>query len=111
MGGWRKLHNEEIHDLHFSPSMIRIIKSRKMRWAGHVARIGEKRNVYRLLVRTSEGKRPPGRPRGRWVDNIKMDLVEREWGGVAQARDDWRELVNGVVGSIKCWETIQWLHS
>jgi hypothetical protein len=69
-GGWRKLHNEEFHNLYSSPSIIRIIKSRRMKWAGHVARMGEKRNVYRLLV----GK-PLGRPRRRWVDNIKMDLL------------------------------------
>jgi hypothetical protein len=70
-GGWRKLHNEELHDLYSSPSIIRIIKSRSMRWAGHVARMGEKRNVYRLLVAKPEGKRPLGRPRHRWVDNIR----------------------------------------
>jgi hypothetical protein len=67
-GGWRKLHNEEIHNLYSSPSIIRIIKSRRMRWAGHVARMGEKRNVYRLLVGKPEGKRPLGRPRlGGWI--------------------------------------------
>jgi hypothetical protein len=67
---------EELHNLYSSPSMIRIIKSRKMRWAGHVARMGEKRNAYRILVGTPEGKRPLGRPRSRWVDNIKMDVRE-----------------------------------
>jgi hypothetical protein len=77
-----------------SPSIIRIIKSRKMRWAGHVARIGEKRNAYRLLVGKPEGKRPLGIPRRRWVDNIKMDLIEIGWGGVdwiglAQDRNKW----------------------
>jgi hypothetical protein len=72
-GGWRKLHNEKLHNLYSSPSIIRIIKSMKIRWAGHVARMGEKRNVYRLLVRKTEGKRPLGRPRHRWIDNIKMD--------------------------------------
>jgi hypothetical protein len=75
-GGWRKLHNEELHNLYYSPSIIRIIKSRRMRWAEHVARMGEKRNVYRLLVGEPEGKRPLGRPRRRWIDNIKMDLLE-----------------------------------
>jgi hypothetical protein len=75
-GGWRKVHNEELHNLYTSPSIIRIIKSRRMRWAGHVARIGEKRNVYRLLVEEPEGKRPLGRPRRRWIDNIKKDLLE-----------------------------------
>jgi hypothetical protein len=69
-GEWRKFHNKELHDLYSSPSIIRIIKSRRMRWAGHVARMGEKRNAYRLLL----GKRPLGRPRCRWVDNIRMDL-------------------------------------
>jgi hypothetical protein len=73
-GGWRKLHNEELHNLYTSPSIIRIIKSRRMRWAEHVARMGERRNVYRLLVGKPEGKRPLGRPRRRWIDNIKMDL-------------------------------------
>jgi hypothetical protein len=77
-GGWRKLHNEELHDLYSSPSIIRIIKSRRMRWAGHVARMGGKMNVYMLLVGKPEGKRPLGRRRRRWVDNIKMDLVEIE---------------------------------
>jgi hypothetical protein len=74
--GWRKLHNEELHNLYSSPSIIRIIKSRRMRWEGHVTRMGEKRNVYRLLVGKPEGKRPLGRPRCRWIDNINMDLLE-----------------------------------
>jgi hypothetical protein len=81
-GEWRKLHNEELRDLYSSPSIIRIIKSRRMRWAGHVARMGEKRNVYRLLVGKPEGKRPLGRPRCRWVDNIRMDLGEVGWTGL-----------------------------
>jgi hypothetical protein len=76
-GEWRGLHNEELHDLYSSPYIIRIIKSRRMRWAGHVARMGEKRNAYRLLV----GK-PEGRPRRRWVDNIRIDLGEVGWGDV-----------------------------
>jgi hypothetical protein len=67
---------EELHNLYSSPSKIRVIKSRRMRWAGHVARMGEKRNVYRLLVGKLEGKRPLGRRRRRWIDNIKMDLLE-----------------------------------
>jgi hypothetical protein len=75
-GEWRKLHNEELHDLSSSPSIVRIIKSRRIRWAGHVARMGEKRNAYRLLVGKPEGKRPLGRPRRRWVNNIRMDLGE-----------------------------------
>jgi hypothetical protein len=73
-GGWRKLHNEELHNLYSSPSIMRLIKSRRMRWEGHVARIGGKRNAYRILVGKPDGKRPLGRPRHRWVDNIKMDF-------------------------------------
>jgi hypothetical protein len=79
-GEWRKLHKEELRDLYSSPSIIRIIKSRRMRWSGHVARMGEKRNAYRLLVGKPEEKRPLGRPRRSWVDNIKMDLGELGWG-------------------------------
>jgi hypothetical protein len=75
-GEWRELHNGKLRDLYSSPSIIRIIKSRRMRWAGHVARMGDKRNAYRLLVGKPEGKRPLGRPRRRWVDNIRMDLGE-----------------------------------
>jgi hypothetical protein len=101
-GGWRKLHNEELHNLYSSPIIIRIIKSRRMRWAGHVAQMGEKRNVYRLLVGKPEGKRPLGRTRRRWIDNIKMDLVEIgvsvvDWIGLAQDRYSWRALVNSVM--------------
>jgi hypothetical protein len=93
-GEWRKLHNEELHDLYSSPSIIRIIKPRRMRWAGHVARIGEKRNAYRLLVGKPEGKRPLGRPRRRCVENIKSDLGEVGWGDVdwivlAKDRNRW----------------------
>jgi hypothetical protein len=75
-GEWRKLHNEELRDLYSSPSIIRIIKLRRIRWAGHVARMGEKINAYRLLVGKPEGKRSLGRPRRRWEDNIKIDLLE-----------------------------------
>jgi len=75
-GEWRKLHNEELNDLCSSPSTVRVIKSRRMRWAGHVASMGEKRGVYRVLVGKSEGKRPLGRPRRRWEDIIKMHLPE-----------------------------------
>jgi hypothetical protein len=71
---WRKLHNEGLHNLYSSPNIIRMIKSRRMTWAGHVARMREKRNAYRILVGKPEGKRPLGRPRRRWVDNIKRDL-------------------------------------
>jgi hypothetical protein len=73
-GEWKKLHKEELRDLYSSPSIIRIIKSGRLRWVGHLARMGEKRNSYRLLVGKPEGKRPLGRPRRRWVDNIRMDL-------------------------------------
>jgi hypothetical protein len=96
-GEWRKLYNEELHNLYSLPNVIRMIKSRRMRWAGHVARMR-----YRILVGKSEGKRPLGRPRRRWVDNIKMDLREKEWDGgdwmeLAQDRDQWRALVNTVM--------------
>jgi hypothetical protein len=99
MGGWRKL---QLHNLYSSPSIIVIIKSRRMRWAGHVARMGEKRDEYRLLVGKPEGKRPLGRPRCRWMDNIKMDLLEIgfnvvNWIGLAQDRCRWRALVNSVM--------------
>jgi hypothetical protein len=75
-GGWRKLHNEELNDLYSSPSIFRVIKSRGMRWAGHVTRMGESRVIYRVLVEKTEGKRPTGRPRRRWKDNIKVDVQE-----------------------------------
>jgi hypothetical protein len=102
MEGWRRLHNEELHNLYSSPSIIRIIKSRRMRWAAHVARMGEKRNMYRLLVGKPEEKRLLGRPRHRWIDNIKMDLLEIglsvvDWIGLAQDRYRWRALVNAVM--------------
>jgi hypothetical protein len=101
-GGWRKLHNEELHNLYSSPSIIRIIKSRRMRWAEHVARMGEKRNVYRLLIEKPEGKKLLGRPRRRCMDNIKMDLLDIglnvvDWIGLAQDRYKWRALVNSVM--------------
>jgi hypothetical protein len=80
-GRCRKLHNEELHNLYSSPNINRMIKSRRMRWSGHVAQMEEKRNAYRTLVGMPEGKRPLGRPRRRWVDNIKMDLREIGWGG------------------------------
>jgi hypothetical protein len=78
-GEWRKLHNEELNDLYSSPNSIRMIKSGKMRWAGHVTRMGERRVAYRGLVEKPEGRRPHGRPRRRWEDNIKMDLHEMVW--------------------------------
>jgi PAS domain-containing protein len=73
-GGWRKLHNEELRDLYSSPSTLRMIKSRRMRWAEHVVRMGEKRDEYRLFVGNPEGRRPLGRPRRRWVHSSKTDL-------------------------------------
>jgi hypothetical protein len=79
-GEWRRLHNEELNDLYSSPNIIWLIKSRRMRWAGHVARMGEGRVAYRVLVGRPEGRRPLGRPRCRWEDNIKMDLQEVGWG-------------------------------
>jgi hypothetical protein len=101
-GEWRKLHNRELHKLCSSPDIVRQIKSRRMRWAGHVARMGEGRNVYRVLVGKPEGKRTLERPRRRWEDGIKMDLREIGWGGVewihlAQDRDRWRAVVNAVM--------------
>jgi hypothetical protein len=101
-GEWRKLHNEELHNLYSSPNIIRMIKSRRMRWAEHVARMGENRNAYRILVGKPEGRRPLGRPKRRWVDYSKMDLREIGWEGVdgvdlAQERDQWRALVNTVM--------------
>jgi predicted small integral membrane protein len=100
-GEWRKLHNEELHDLYSSPSIISTMKSRKMRWTGHVARMGVNRKKYRLLMGKPERKRPLGRPRRR-VDNIRMDLVEVGWRdvnwiGLAHDRDRWRALVNSVL--------------
>ncbi|KAJ4450282.1 hypothetical protein ANN_01702 [Periplaneta americana] len=101
-GEWRKLHNTELHALYSSPDIIRNIKSRRLRWAGHVARMGESRNAYRVLVGRPEGKRPLGRPRRRWEDNIKMDLREvgyddREWINLAQDRDRWRAYVRAAM--------------
>jgi hypothetical protein len=95
-GSWRKLHNDEPHNLYSSPNIVREIKSRKMRWAGHVARMGERRGVYRVLVGRPEGKRPLGRP------NIKLDLREigidrANWIQLAQDRVEWRTLVNTVM--------------
>jgi hypothetical protein len=81
-GSWRKLHNDELYRLHFSPNIVRVIKSRKMRWAGHVARMEEGRGVYRVLVGRPEGKRPLGRPKRRWEDNNKMDF---RWGELDSA--------------------------
>jgi hypothetical protein len=95
----RKLHIEELNDLYSLPNIVRVVKSRRMRWAGHVARMGEKRGVHRVLVGKPEGKRPLGRPRHRWQDNIKMNLQEvgggcGDWMELAQDRDRWQALVS-----------------
>ena len=101
-GEWRRLHNEELNDLYSSPNIVRVIKSRRMRWAGHVAHMGEERGVYRVLLGKPEGKRPLGRPRRRCVDNIRMGLQQMgcgymDWIGRVQDRDRWRTLVSAVM--------------
>ena len=100
-GEWRKLHNEELRNLYSLPNIVRVVKSRRMRWAGHVARMGEGRGVHRVLVGKPEGKRPLGRPIRRWEYNIKMDLREvgggGDWMELAQDRDRWWALVNMVM--------------
>jgi len=101
-GECRRLHNEELNDEYSSPNNVRVIKSRRMRWAGHVACMGEESGVYRVLVGKLEGRRPLGRPWHRWVDNIGMDLQEvgcgyMDWIGLAQDRDRWLTLVSAVM--------------
>ena len=101
-GEWRRLHNEELNDLYSSPNIVRVMKSRRMRWAGHVARMCEERGVYKVLVGKPEGKRPLGRPRRRWEDNIRMDLQEvgcgyMDWTWLAQDTDRWRTHVSVVM--------------
>jgi len=101
-GEWRRLHNEELYDFYSSSNIVRVIKSRRMRWAGHVARMGEERGVYRVLVWKPEGRRPLRRPRRRRMDNIRIDLQKvgcgyMEWIGLAQDRYGWRKLVSAVM--------------
>jgi hypothetical protein len=101
-GEWTRLHNKELNDLYSSPNIIRVIKSRRMRWVGHVACMGEGRGAYRILVGRPEGRRPLGRHRHRWEDNIKMDLQQVKWRGMdwidmAQDRDRWQALVSAVM--------------
>ena len=101
-GEWRRLHNEELNDLYSSPNIVRVIKSRKMRWAGHVARMGKERGVCRFSVGKPEGRTPLGRPKHSWVDNIRMDLQEvgcgyMDWIGLAQDRDRWCTLVSAIM--------------
>jgi len=102
MGKWRRLHNEELNDLYSSPNNVRVIESRRTIWAGHAACIGEERGVYRVLVGKPDRKSLLGRPRRRWVDNIRMDLQDVGCGymdciGLAQDRDSWRTLVSAVM--------------
>jgi len=99
---WRKLHNEELNDLYCSPNIVPVMKSRRMGWAGHVARMGERKGVYRVLVGKIEGKRPLGRPRRRWEDNIKIELQKvgcgrMDWIDLVRDRDRWRALVKAVM--------------
>jgi hypothetical protein len=101
-GDWRKLHNEELHRLYSSPSIIRVIKSRRMRWAVYIARMGKKLNAYRILLGKPEEKRPLGGLRHKSEDNIKIYLRQIRWGcmdwiDLAQVRDQWRALVNTVM--------------
>ena len=101
-GELRRLHNEELNDLYSSPNIVRVIKSRRMRWAGHVARMGEERAVCKVVVGKPEGRRPLGRPRCRWADNVRMDLQEvgcvyMDSIGLDQDRDRWQTLVSAVM--------------
>jgi hypothetical protein len=101
-GEWKKLHNEERNKLYPSPNMVQVIKSRRMRWAGHVAPMGEGRGVYKVLVGKPEGRKTLGRPRRRWEDNIRMDLREVgcgcvDWMELAQDKNRWRALVSAVM--------------
>jgi hypothetical protein len=101
-GSWRKLHNDELHSLYSSPNTVRVIKSRRTKWAGHVAHVEEGRGVYRVLIGRPEGKRLLGRPRRRWENNIKLDLKDigidgSNWIQLAQDRVQWRAFVDTVM--------------
>jgi hypothetical protein len=115
IGSWRKLHNEELHNLYSSPNIIRMIMSRRMRWAGHIACIGKKRNANRVLVGKPEGKRPLGRPRCRWEDNIKMGLRQEWYGQDSSCSGEGPvegscEQGNEPSTSTKCWEVLEWMN-
>ena len=115
-GEWRRLHKEELNDLYSSSNIVRVIKSTRMKWAGHVTRMGEERVVYRVFLGKPEGRRPMGRPRRRWVENIKMDLQVvgcgfMDWIGLAKDRERWRTLVSAVMNLRAPWNAGNFLTS
>jgi hypothetical protein len=112
-GEWRKLHNEELHNFYLSPGIIRQIKSRRMRWAGHAASMGEERKLYTVLVGKPQGKRPLGRPRHRWEDGIRMDLREIglgcvDWLQQTQDSDRWQAVVSAAM-NLRVLASWSWL--